>query len=144
MLAPEGALELMVYAPYGRAGIYMMQDYCRQLGVTASDADLRELAATLRELPPDHPIAGVLRHAKDFQQPAAMADALLHPLDRAYSVPELYAWLERCGMRFGRWVEQAPYLPQCGLPAKSAHAAHLAASRRRSSMPRSSCSGARW
>ena len=126
VLAPEGALELMVYAPYGRAGIYMMQDYCRRLGVTASEADLRELAATLGELPPDHPIAGVLRHAKDFQQPAAMADALLHPLDRAYSVPELYAWLERCGMRFGRWVEQAPYLPQCGLPAKSAHAARLA------------------
>ena len=34
VLAPEGALELMVYAPYGRAGIYMMQDYCRRLGVT--------------------------------------------------------------------------------------------------------------
>jgi SAM-dependent methyltransferase len=126
VLAPEGALELMVYAPYGRAGIYMMQDYCRRLGVTASETDLRELAAILRELPPDHPIAGVLRHAKDFQQPAAMADALLHPLDRAYSVPELYDWLEHCGMRFGRWVEQAPYLPQCGLPAKSAHAARLA------------------
>ena len=26
-----------------------------------------------------------------------MADALLHPLDRAYTVPEIYAWLDQCG-----------------------------------------------
>jgi len=29
-------------------------------------------------------------------------------------------------MAFGRWVEQAPYLPQCGVVAKSPHAARLA------------------
>ena len=55
-----------------------------------------------------------------------MADALLHPQDRAYTVPELYAWLDRCGMSFGRWIEQAPYLPQCGMLAQSPHAARLA------------------
>ena len=51
---------------------------------------------------------------------------MLHPLDRAYTVPELYAWLERCGMSFGRWVQQAPYLAQCGMIAKTPHAARLA------------------
>ena len=55
-----------------------------------------------------------------------MADALLHPQDRAYTVPELYAWLDRCGMSFGRWIEQAPYLAQCGSVAHSPHAARLA------------------
>ena len=30
-------------------------------------------------------------------------------------------------MSFGRWIEQAPYLPQCGLVARSPHAARLAA-----------------
>ena len=55
-----------------------------------------------------------------------MADALLHPLERAYTVDEVYAWLERCGLSFGRWIEQAPYLPQCGVVAKSPHAARLA------------------
>ena len=28
-LKPDGAMQLMVYATYGRAGIYMMQEYCR-------------------------------------------------------------------------------------------------------------------
>ena len=68
----------------------------------------------------------LLRRAADFRRPEAMADALLHPQDRAYTVPELYAWLDRCGMSFGRWIEQAPYLAQCGAVARSPHAARLA------------------
>ncbi len=127
VLRPQGAMHLMVYAPYGRAGIYMMQEYCRLLRIGTSDGDLSDLSAALGALPPDHPIAGVMRRAQDFRQPDALADALLHPVDRAYTVPEVYAWLERCGLTFGRWLEQAPYLPQCGLVAKSPHAARLAA-----------------
>jgi len=127
VLRPRGAMRLMVYAPYGRAGIYMMQEYCRLLGISTSERDLRDLGATLDALPAGHPISGVLRRAKDFRRPEAMADALLHPRDRAYTVPEVYGWLERCGMSFGRWIEQAPYLAQCGVVARSPHAARLAA-----------------
>jgi SAM-dependent methyltransferase len=125
VLRPSGAMRLMVYARYGRAGIYMMQEYCRLLGISASDNDLRDLGTTIEALPADHPISGVLRRAKDFRRPEAMADALLHPQDRAYTVPELYAWLDRCGLSFGRWIEQAPYLAQCGVVARTPHAARL-------------------
>jgi SAM-dependent methyltransferase len=38
VLKPNGALNVMVYAPYGRAGVYMLQDYCRRLGVGSGDA----------------------------------------------------------------------------------------------------------
>ena len=125
VLRPQGAMHLMVYALYGRTGIYMMQEYCRLLGITTSDTDLRELGEILQKLPPSHPIAGVLRGAIDVNHPDALADALLHPNDRAYTVPQLYGWLERCGMSFGRWVEQAPYLAQCGMVAKTPHAERL-------------------
>jgi len=126
VLAPNGAMHLMVYAPYGRAGIYMIQEYCRLLGVSATEGELRDLSAMLGELSAEHPIAGVVRRAKDFRNPDALADALLHPQDRAYTVPQLHAWLERCGVSFGRWFEQAPYLPQCGAVARTPHAARLA------------------
>src|SRR6516164_5882340 len=126
VLAPSGAMQLMVYAPYGRAGIYMMQDYCRLLGVGPSEEELQSLGVTIGTLSSDHPISGVVKRAKDFRNPDALADALLHPQDRAYSVPQLYAWLERCGVSFGRWFEQAPYLPQCGAMAGMPHAARLA------------------
>src|SRR5215471_8664251 len=127
VLAPNGAMQVMVYAAYGRAGIYMMQEYCRLLGIGATEAELRDLGAMIRALSADHPIACVAKRIKDFTYPDALADALLHPQDRAYTVPQLYAWLERCGLKFGRWVEQAPYLPQCGAIARMAHAARLAA-----------------
>jgi SAM-dependent methyltransferase len=127
VLRPRGAMRLMVYAPYGRTGIYMMQDYCRLLGISASASDLRDLGAAIEMLPAAHPISGVLRSAKDLRQPEAIADALLHPQDRAYTVSELYAWLDRCAMSFGRWIEQAPYLAQCGMVARSPHAERLAA-----------------
>ena len=125
VLGPNGAMQLMVYAAYGRAGIYMMQEYCRLLGVGASQVELRDLGATIGALSADHPIAGVVRRAPDFRRPDALADALLHPQDRAFTVPQLYVWLERCGLSFGRWFEQAPYLPQCGAIAKMPHAARL-------------------
>ena len=126
VLARDGAMHIMVYAPYGRAGVYMMQDYCRLLGIGVTDAELRELGETVQSLPADHPIAGVVKRAKDFARPDALADALLNPQDRAYSVPELYDWLERCGLKFGRWHEQAPYLPQCGAIDRAPHGARLA------------------
>ena len=127
VLAPTGALHVMVYAPYGRAGIYMLQDYCRRLGVGTTEAEIRDLAASLKALPPDHPIAPLLRNSPDFADRAGLADALLHPRDRSYSVPQLLDFLGRADLAFGRWVRQAPYLPWCGALASSPHQSRLAA-----------------
>ena len=38
VLAPDGAMHLMVYAPYGRTGIYMLQEFCRRIGIRAVDS----------------------------------------------------------------------------------------------------------
>jgi SAM-dependent methyltransferase len=127
VLRPTGAMRLMVYARYGRTGIYMMQEYCRLLEIGASATDLRTLRAALEALPAGHPISDLLRRSKDFWRPEAMADALLHPQDRAYTVPEIHDWLDRCGMSFGRWIEQAPYLAACGMVGRSPHALRLGA-----------------
>lgn len=126
VLAPGGVMHLMLYAPYGRTGVYMLQDFCRRLGIEADDDGIRELVTALGELPSGHPLAALLREAPDFRNEAALADALLHPQDRAYSVPELFAFLERCGLRFGRWVKQAPYSPHCGLMARLPQTTRLA------------------
>ena len=125
VLAHDGAMHVMVYGTYGRAGIYMMQEYCRLLRVRAKEEELRDLGALISALADEHPIAAVMKRAKDFRRPDALADALLNPQDCAYTVPQVYAWLERCGLTFGRWIEQAPYLPQCGAIAKMPHAARL-------------------
>jgi SAM-dependent methyltransferase len=127
VLSPNGAIHLMVYAPYGRAGVYMLQDYCRRLRIEPSDAEITDLAESLRALPPDHPLVHLLRNSPDFASAAGIADALLHPQDRAYSVLQLFEFLDRANLYFGRWIRQAPYLPQCGAVALTPHASRLAA-----------------
>ena len=121
-LAPEGAMHLMVYAPYGRAGVYMMQDYCRRIGISTAPSAVRDLATTLAALPPDHPLVPLLRDAPDFRSYAGVADALLNPQDRSYSAPQLFEFIRSAGLQFGRWLRQAPYSPECGSPATTAHA----------------------
>ena len=126
VLAPAGAMHLMVYAPHGRTGIYMLQEFSRRVGIAATDDGIRELVETLGALPPGHPLGLLLREAPDFRQPAALADALLHPQDRAYSVPQLLDLVAGAGLTFGRWVWQAPYSPHCGVVSRLPHTARLA------------------
>ena len=127
VLNPDGgAMHLMVYAPYGRTGIYMLQEFCRRIGIGASDGEIRDLIEALEALPPGHPLQSLLREAPDFRNESALADALLHPQDRAYSVPQLFDFIEKAGLTFGRWLKQAPYTPRCGVVAKLPQASRLA------------------
>jgi len=126
LLKPDGAMHLMVYAPYGRTGIYMLQEFCRRVGIQATDDGIRDLINALGSLPPGHPLESLLREAPDFRQEAALADALLHPQDRAYSVPQLFDFIARGGLRFCRWVKQAPYSTHCGVMARIPQASQMA------------------
>jgi hypothetical protein len=96
----------------------MVQEFCRRLGISATDEGIRDLIGALKALPPGHPLDHILREAPDFKQEAALADALLHPQDRAYSVPQLFDFIERGRLTFGRWIRQAPYVPCCGVMAQ--------------------------
>ena len=127
VLKSDGAIYLMLYAPFGRAGIYMFQDYCRRLGLGRSEQEIADLMEVLRALPQQHPLAAVLRGSRDAGNADAIADALLNPRDRSYSVPQVFDFLEGNGLRFGRWYWQAPYLPHCGAIAATPHAARLSA-----------------
>jgi SAM-dependent methyltransferase len=121
-----GAMHLMVYAPHGRAGIYQLQEFCRRTDTRATDEGIRDLIGALRELPADHPLTSLLRRAPDFREEAELADGLLNPQDRAYSVPQLFEFIERAGLAFGRWVRQAPYSPHCGAIARIPQAPRIA------------------
>lgn len=126
-LRPDGAMYLMLYAPYGRTGISMFQEYCRTLGIGTSPQEISELTATLSLLPQHHPLVSMFRGARDSLNAGALIDALLNPRDRTYSVPELYDFVERNDMRLARWYWQAPYSPLCGALAETPHASRLAA-----------------
>src|SRR5206468_8474211 len=73
VLAGDGVMNIMLYAPYGRTGIYMLQDFCRRIGISATDAEIRDLVAALKALPPGHPLQNLPRDAPYLRNEAAIA-----------------------------------------------------------------------
>ena len=127
VLKPDGAMYLMLYAPYGRTGVHMIQEYCRRLGVGTSPQDIKDLTTVLRGLPQHHPLISMFRGARESLEADALVDALLNPRDRTYSVPEVYEFLERNDLKFGRWYWQAAYSPRCGAISDTPHGPKLLA-----------------
>ena len=127
VLKVDGAMYLMLYAPYGRTGVHMLQEYCRRLGIGTSTQEIHELTSVLRMLPQHHPLLSMVRGSRDSLNAEALVDALLNPRDRTYSVPQLFDFIERNDLIPTRWYWQAPYSPRCGSIAATAHGNKLAA-----------------
>jgi hypothetical protein len=108
---------------YTAGSVYMLQEYCRRL----DRAQRGRIHMHGAHGPAARaPLARLLGESPDFQRRDALADALLNPQDRAYTVPQLFDFVERCGLTFGRWVRQAPYLAHCGSLAMTPHATRVA------------------
>jgi SAM-dependent methyltransferase len=119
VLSPGGGLGLMVYAPHGRTGVYMVQDALRLLAPENDGASARLDVArrTLRHLPESN----WLRANRNFSDhvdggDAGLFDLLLNPRDRAFSVPALHALLDAAGLRATCWMEPMRYDPTVYLP----------------------------
>lgn len=118
VLKSGGAMHVMVYAPYGRTGVYMLQEFCRRLAIEDTETGVRDLIVALETLPAGHPLQQLLMESPELRDEATIADALLHPNDRSYSVPRLFDLIRDAGLTFGRWLRQAPYSVHCGVIAK--------------------------
>ena len=119
VLAPGGGLGLMVYAPHGRTGVYMLQDALRLLTPTneAPSARLEVAKRVMRHLPE----TAWLRRNSFLDDhinggDAGLYDLLLNPRDRAFTVSELHALLAGEGLVITCWVEPARYDPLPLLP----------------------------
>jgi SAM-dependent methyltransferase len=109
VLARDGVMALMVYGATVRTGVYMLQDAFRRIGVEQTPAGVRQVRAVLRELPARHYAQDYIRASAELRHDAALVDTFLHPQDRAYTVPELFALVEGAGLVFQNWLESQPY-----------------------------------
>jgi hypothetical protein len=105
----------------------MIQEYCRRLGLGTSKEEIIDLIKVLKQLPQFHPLLANQNGSREFPYLDALADAVLNPRERSYSVPQLFDFVERNEVKLGRWYWQAPYLPQCGYVSTTPHANKLAA-----------------
>ena len=128
VLAPGGGLGLMVYAPHGRTGVYMVQEALRLLAPEAEPPAAR--LDTARRVMRHLPASAWLQQNTLFADhltggDAGLYDLLLNPRDRAYDVPALHALLSDAGLRITCWMEPlrydpAVYLPDARLRARAA------------------------
>ena len=103
-LKDTGGMNLMVYAKYGRTGVYQIQELMRMAneGVTQRTEEVMNGKTIMSSLPAtnwfvrgqdllgDHILFGDV----------GLYDMFLHKQDRCYSLPELYEWVEKAGLNF--------------------------------------------
>jgi 2-polyprenyl-3-methyl-5-hydroxy-6-metoxy-1,4-benzoquinol methylase len=119
VLAPGGGMGLMVYAPHGRTGIYMIQDGLRLLAPAYEDPEMRlDLARRVMKLLPETAWLRANRSVTDHLSggDAGLYDLLLNPRDQAFTVPALHDLLARAGLSVSCWVEPIRYDPIPLLP----------------------------
>lgn len=118
-LAPGGGMGLMVYAPHGRTGVYMVQDALALLAPAEQPpaARLEVARRVMRHLPESN----WLRFNRNFTDhinggDAGLYDLLLNPRDRSFTVPRFAGLLASAGMEVAAWMEPMRYNPATWLP----------------------------
>lgn len=103
VLDEHGAMDIMVYAQYGRTAIYQMQELMRM--INRGENNLQQCVdnthTAIAELPKENWYkrdeqrwTGDLEDLGDIE----VYDLFLHSQDRAYTVPQIYRWLDECNL----------------------------------------------
>lgn len=126
-LAPGGGIGLMVYAPYGRTGVYPMQAaFARLLADDTPEEKVRLARSVLEALPETNWFRRNDLVGDHRGSDAGLYDLLLHARDRPYTVTQLAGALERAGLGVVSFVEPARYDPLRYLPDSPGIAARVA------------------
>ena len=128
VLKSTGSIGLMVYATAGRTGVYQMQALMRLVNENVNtEGDEQRKIANTRDVLASLPASNWFRRSEDLHHDHKMGDAgiydlLLHSQDRAYSVGELFDWLETGNgfhLQFSDVQRgRSPYLPHMVLGSK--------------------------
>ena len=114
VLADGGAMGIMIYGKYGRTGIYQIQDLMRLINSDETDmvVKVENTSRIIESLPPTNWFKRAPEVTSDHIRYGATGiyDLFLHSTDRAYSVPELYSWLESCGLELIEFTRNRHFL----------------------------------
>lgn len=117
VLKDDGAMGLMLYGQYGRTGVYQIQEMMRQMTPDVSDPHTRnQMTRTVIGSLPD---TNWFQRGRNLFQPDAkmseseVYDLFLHSQDRAYTVPQLYDFVEEQGLHLAEfcYTNRACYDP---------------------------------
>ena len=104
VLKPDGSLGLMLYGQYGRTGVYQMQRLMKLINST--EENLQKQVDNTKKVLGFLPASNWFKHLEGYFSDAkehgdiGIYDLLLHSQDRAYTIPELYEFIENADLHF--------------------------------------------
>ena len=110
VLKEDGLIYMMVYAQYGRTGIYQMQELMRRINkntptYTKKIVNFKHIYA---QLPKTHLLKHFERVVSDHTvSDNGIVDELLHCQDRAYTIPQLYEYAQNCELNIISHIEHS-------------------------------------
>ena len=107
----DGSFICMLYAKYGRLGVYMIQRIAQLLGIKQNPDGIANVKKVLESVPEDHPINHLKKVFNDFKYDAGLVDLFLNPQDKAFSVPEILDLTKQVGLAFVNWQDNFQYHP---------------------------------
>lgn len=108
-LRPDAVLAVMLYAPYGRIGVEMMQSVFRDLGLEQDPPSVALVRDAIAGLPLEHPLHSYLSIAPDLSDDAGIVDTFLHGRERAYTIDGCRELVADAGLAFQDLFLRAPY-----------------------------------
>ena len=110
-LRPDGAMGIMLYAKYGRAGLELLQQFFRDLGLGQNESSIATVREAFSLLSPDHLVQPYLKMARNMQSDAVLVDTFLHGRERSYTVDDCVDLVTTAELVFQGWFNKAPYYP---------------------------------
>lgn len=110
-LRHDGVAAIMLYAKFGRTGVYMMQEVFRELGLGQDERSLQIVKAAIARLAADHPLRPYMNLAPDLGYDAGLVDTFLHGRDRDFTIAQCLELVTGSGLVFQDLLFKAPYHP---------------------------------
>jgi SAM-dependent methyltransferase len=110
LLRPEGVIDIMVNGKYGRAGVIMLQELFRVMGLEPDPAGVQAMRQVLASLPPAHPVQNYRRlAAHDLAHDEILVHTFLSRRDSPFSSSQCLELVAEAGLAFQGWKENALY-----------------------------------
>lgn len=106
VLDEDGSMFLMLYGTYGRTAIYQMQELFRRINSDTDpiDEQIQTTKKVLAQLPKTNWFNFNKNMIQDLETDIGIYDLLLHSQDRAYTIPQLYDYVEASGLKINTLV----------------------------------------
>jgi SAM-dependent methyltransferase len=110
VLHEQGAMMVMLYGTYGRTGVYQVQQLLSMINANESSSQdkLANAKAVLQSLPKTNWFKrgeDLIGDHKEFGD-GGIYDVFLHAQDRPFTVKEVYALVEGCGLQLIELIER--------------------------------------